>query len=162
MADASRRAAGRPGRGGLANVVFVAEGVERMPAGFDGVADLVMVRFPWGSLLRGALGLDLLVAASIARLVCPGGALDVIVSIVERDRAAVGGEGEFGQADLARMAAVFGTLGLELAEVGRLSGVEVKATGSTWARRLRSDLARPVWRVRFEALRGDRAVGPVR
>ena len=75
MADASRRAAAKPSRGGHSNVLFLAEGVERLPDAFDGLADVVTVLFPWGSLLRGALGLDSRVAASIARLVAPGGRL---------------------------------------------------------------------------------------
>ena len=99
MADASRRAAARPTRGGLPNVVFLAEGVERLPAAFDGLADHVTILFPWGSLLRGALGLDPAVAAAIARLIAPGGRLEIVVSIVERDRAAIGGSGAFGDED---------------------------------------------------------------
>ena len=58
MADASRRAARSPSRGGLGNVTFLATGVEQVSTQLDGIADLVAVTFPWGSLLRGALGLD--------------------------------------------------------------------------------------------------------
>jgi 16S rRNA (adenine(1408)-N(1))-methyltransferase len=147
MAEASRRAAGRPSRGGLANICFVAEGVERLPADFDGLADAVTMGFPWGSLLRGAFGRDTAVAASIARLVAPGGRLEIVLSIVDRDRTAVGGEGSFGRADIDRMASVFDARGLELTDARRLSADEVAATGSSWARRLRTDVDRPVWRV---------------
>ena len=147
MANASRRAAARPSRGGRPNVVFAAEGVERLPADLDCLADLVTIRFPWGSLLRGALGLDRAVASNIARLVAPGGHLEIVLSIVERDRAAIGGSGAFGADDMARMTHVFGSLGFELVETRRLTPNEIRATGSSWARRLRSDPARPVWRV---------------
>ena len=44
------------------------------------------------------------------------------------------------------MAAVFGDLGLDLTDARRLTPDEVRATGSTWARRLRT-ADRPVWRV---------------
>lgn len=164
MAEASRRAAARPARGGRPNVTFIAEGVERVPVVLDGVADLVTVLFPWGSLLRGALGLDTSVAASIARLVAPDGALDLVLSIVERDRAAIGGEGDFGEADVARMAGVFGAAGLDLTGARRFSATEAGATGSTWARRLRSDPDRPVWRVDFASRQrscDDAAAGAV-
>jgi hypothetical protein len=151
MVDASRRAAGRPSRGGLPNSVFLAEGVERLPAAFDGLADRVSVLFPWGSLLRGALGLDPAVTGAIARLVAPGGRLEIVVSLVERDRSAVGGTGPFGGHDLERMTSAFAEHDLRLIEACPLAADEVRATGSSWARRLRSDPQRPVWRVAFEA-----------
>ena len=148
MADASRRAAARPERGGLPNLIFLAEGVERLPAAFDGLADQVTLLFPWGSLLRGALGLDPAISASIARLVAPGGRQEMIISIVERDRPAVGGgEGPFGATDIETLTHSFAGLGFIDVVTRRLSPAEIRATGSTWARRLRSDPDRPVWRV---------------
>ncbi|HEX6869305.1 MAG TPA: class I SAM-dependent methyltransferase [Candidatus Limnocylindrales bacterium] len=147
MAETSRRAAARPHRGGLPNLLFVAEGVERIPSAFDGLADSVTVLFPWGSLLRGALGLDAAVAASIARLVTPGGSLEIVLSVVDRDRPAIGGAGPFGAADVDSMSRTFASLGLDLVEACPLSTTEIRATGSTWARRLRTDPDRPVWRV---------------
>lgn len=147
MVDASRRAAGRPDRGGLPNIIFLAEGVERFPAAFDGLADRVTVLFPWGSLLRGALGVDPAVSVSIARSVAPGGRLEIVLSIVERDRATIGGSGPFGTADLDAMTHTFAALGLVASAPCRLTSEEIRATGSSWARRLRSDPDRPVWRV---------------
>ncbi|MFL5675271.1 MAG: hypothetical protein ACJ779_09710 [Chloroflexota bacterium] len=147
MADASRRAARKASRGGLANLLFLAEGVERLPTAFDGLADVVTVLFPWGSLLRGALALDPDVSASIARLVAPGGTLELVVSVVERDRSAIGGAGAFGADDLEVTSRTFMTVGLDVLEVCRLSSADIRATGSTWARRLHVDPDRPVWRV---------------
>ena len=159
MADASRRASARPGRGGLHNIVFLAEGVERIPSALDGLADRVTVLFPWGSLLGGALGRDPAVTASIARLLAPDGRLEIIVSIVERDRAAIGGAGPFGVADLDALTCAFATLGLGVETTCRLSPDEIRATGSTWARRLRSDPDRPVWRLVL--CRSSPALSPV-
>ena len=129
--------------------MFLAEGVERLPAAFDGLADHVTLLFPWGSLLRGALGLDRAISASIARLVAPGGRLEMVVSIVDRDRPAVGGggEGRFGGTDVGTLTQTFAILGFDAVTACRMSPDEILATGSTWARRLRSDPDRPVWRV---------------
>ena len=149
MADASRRAAARPSRGGVSNLVFLADGVERLPAEFDGLADLVTILLPWGSLLRGALGLDEAVAVSIARLIAPGGTLHIVVSVIERDRAAIGRERALGEADIDHMARTYAAHGLDLIDACRLSPDDIRATGSTWARRLSSDTNRPVWRVGF-------------
>jgi hypothetical protein len=146
MAAASRRAAGRVDRGGLPNAVFVASGVERLPPELDGIAAVVTVRLPWGSLLRGALGLDDAVAGAVARLVAPRGRLELTVSVTERD-GVPGRAGEFGDFDVARIAAVFGALGLNLVDASRLTDPEARALDSTWARRLRSGSSRAVWSV---------------
>ena len=155
MADASRRAAAKPSRGGHSNVLFLAEGAERLPDSFDGLADVVTILFPWGSLLRGALGVDHAVATSIARLVAPGRNLSIVLSVVERDRAAIGAERPFGPSDVDAMADAFAPLGLDLTNARRLSPDEIRATGSTWARRLRSDDSRSIYRVELTPSRSS-------
>lgn len=152
MAEASRRVARRATSGPVTNAWFVACGVELLPTELTSTADLVTVRFPWGSLLRGALGVDREVAGSIARLVSPGGRLDITLSLVGRDRGDPAGDA-FGAADLACMTETFGVLGLERVEARQLSADEVLAQPSSWARRLRAAdprAERPVWRVAFE------------
>ena len=88
MAEASLRVARR--RVGLDvepdRAWFLAAGVERLPEALDCLGDRVTVRFPWGSLLRGALGLDAAVTDSIARLVAPGGRLELTLSVVAGTR----------------------------------------------------------------------------
>ena len=58
MATASRRAAATPRRGGLPNALFVVAAIGALPRELDGLADVVTVHFPWGSLLRGLLGAE--------------------------------------------------------------------------------------------------------
>ena len=88
MAEASRRAARRPDRGGLANALFVVAAAEALPAGLDGLADRVTVHFPWGSLLRGLLAADPAVLGGLARVLRPGATLSMLVSATDRDRSA--------------------------------------------------------------------------
>jgi 16S rRNA (adenine(1408)-N(1))-methyltransferase len=155
MAEASRRAARNSSNGGLPNAVFVAAGVEMLPHELAGLADLVTVRFPWGSLLRGALGLDASAAAAAARLVAPAGALEMAVSVQDRD--AVGGgrsAGEFGEPDVDRIRCAYEALGLELCDVRPLGPEDVEALHSSWARRLRVDRDRRAWWLRLERASG--------
>jgi 16S rRNA (adenine(1408)-N(1))-methyltransferase len=167
MAERSRRAAAAPAKGGYPNALFVASGVELLPPELDGIADRVTVRFPWGSLLRGAIGVDTAVSGSIARLVGPTGTLELALSIVEHDRLGVrdpGAEGApdattdaafarlgrpFDESDIERIRSVFGELGLHLAGVEPMDRAAVAAFGSSWARRLRVGRDRPAWRVRL-------------
>jgi 16S rRNA (adenine(1408)-N(1))-methyltransferase len=74
MRRAARRAAARPGRGGQPNVLFIWAAAEHLPAALTGI-DEVTVLMPWGSLLRGMLGLDGTILRELARVARPGASL---------------------------------------------------------------------------------------
>ena len=134
MVDASRRAARPARKGGRSNARFVVAAAEAPPAALVGVADLVTVRFPWGSLLRGCLGLDDAVACGVAALVAAGGTLELLLSPAARDGLeAVPTEVS---AIVAAASETFGQLGLELDAGRAATTAEIAASGSTWAKRL--------------------------
>jgi len=143
MAEASRRAARRPGRGGLANALFLVAAAEALPAGLDGLADLVTVHFPWGSLLRGLLAADPAVLGGLVRVLRPGATLSMLVSATDRDRGA--GVAPIQAPDLAALAGAYGRHGLELTRVGPATAADVAASRSTWGRRLGAGAGRPAW-----------------
>jgi hypothetical protein len=119
------------------------------------------------------------VSRSISRLVGQDGTLELALSIVEHDRlgtrdvaadasndaattdAAATNAGApadaafarlgrpFGEADVERIRAVFGGLGLRLVDVEPMTRGAVEAYGSSWARRLRVGRDRPAWQVRL-------------
>jgi 16S rRNA (adenine(1408)-N(1))-methyltransferase len=136
MAEASRRAAAQPRRGGLPNAGFVVAAAESAPCELAGAADLVTVRFPWASLLRGCVGLDGAVAAGVASLVAPGGTLELLLAPSVRD----GLDGIPVDPDVLAGAATSTFAGLEFtAGTARpATDAEVAGSGSTWAKRLRS------------------------
>jgi 16S rRNA (adenine(1408)-N(1))-methyltransferase len=131
MVEASRRAARPPRRGGLPNARFVVAAAEHPPVPLLGVAHLVTVRFPWGSLLRGCLDLDAAVAAGVAGLVAPEGTLELTLAPALHD----GLDGlSLEPADVEMAAAgTFEPLGLRLVEARPASDAEI---GTTWGRRL--------------------------
>ncbi len=145
MAEASRRAH----RDGPANTLFLALGAAALAdaAALGGRVDLVTVTMPWGSLLRGVLGLDDgAVLAGIAAILAPTGRLEILASVVPTD----------GVADLRALddehepavRAAWRTAGLRLETMGPASIEDVRATGSSWARRLGAGHgSRPVWRL---------------
>ena len=143
MAEASRRATRRPGRGGLGNALFVVAAAEALPAELDGVADLVTVHFPWGSLLRGLLGADPRVLGGLARLMRPGASLRMLVSSTARDRRA--GVGPVHEASLRGLDAAYGRHGLAVAAVRPATPADVAAAHSTWGKRLGAGRQRPAW-----------------
>jgi 16S rRNA (adenine(1408)-N(1))-methyltransferase len=150
MLEASRRAAGPARRGGVPNAAFIAAGVERLPSELAGIADLVTVRFPWGSLLSGALGEDAAVTAAIARLLAVGGRLELTTSLIERDRPTGSGRTDLDAADIESITCAFAAHGLKAVEVRMLTLAESAGLRSSWARRLRAGGPdRPVWRIAF-------------
>jgi 16S rRNA (adenine(1408)-N(1))-methyltransferase len=146
MATASRRAAARPHRGGLPNALFVVAAAEALPCELDGVADLVTVHFPWGSLLRGLLGADPAIMAGLTRVMRPGAALSVLLSSTSRDRGA--GVEPVGQATLQALTGAYGRYGLTVAEVRPATPADVAAARSSWGKRLGAGVQRPAWLLR--------------
>ena len=134
MAEASRRAARAARRGGLENAMFVVAAAEALPAELSGRASLVTVRFPWGSLLRGCLGLDDVVATGVAGLVAPAGILELLLAPAERDglRGVPTTEPEI----IAATTNAFAPLGFAVLVARAATAAEVAASGSSWARRL--------------------------
>ena len=151
MADASRRADRRV----PTNTLFLAAGVETLSASpLAGRADLVTVLFPWGSLLRGMVGLDDAALCGVASLLAPGARLEVFASIVPADgvagMACLDADAE---TDVRR---TWSAAGLRLTAFHPASTAEITASGSTWARHLRAGRVgaetRPVWRLEGRSL----------
>jgi 16S rRNA (adenine(1408)-N(1))-methyltransferase len=134
MGESSRRAARPPRKGGLPNAAFVLAAAETPPAELAGLAGIVTVRFPWGSLLRGVVGRDEVVAAGLSRLVARCGAIELLVAPIERD----GLDGIPTSSDglIAGAAEAFGPHGFAIERTTEPTPGEIRATGSTWARRL--------------------------
>ena len=134
MAEASRRAARPARKGGLENARFVLAAAESLPPELTGRAALVTVLCPWGSLLRGCLGLDAAVAGGLAGVVAPRGVLELLLAPAERDRLA--GVPTDRDAVIEAATRAFAAQGLEVVVAGAATPAEVAATGSSWARRL--------------------------
>jgi 16S rRNA (adenine(1408)-N(1))-methyltransferase len=151
MATASRRAAARPSRGGLPNALFVVAAVEALPAELDGVADLVTVHFPWGSLLRGLLGADPATMSSLTRVLRPGAALQLLVSSTARDHSV--GVAPIQAATLQALADSYAAWGLTVTEARPATVADVATAHSSWGKRLGAGTRRPAWllQARFAA-----------
>jgi 16S rRNA (adenine(1408)-N(1))-methyltransferase len=133
MAEASRRAAAPARRGGLENARFIVAAAEAPPAELLGLAAGVTVRFPWGSLLRGCLDGEAAVSDGLAGLLAGDGTLDLWLAPSERDGLHLPTEpSEIADA----VARTFAGRSLIVVEARPAADDEVRATGSTWARRL--------------------------
>jgi hypothetical protein len=159
MAVASRRAARSAAHAGLPNALFVVAAAERLPGELLGIADEVTIHFPWGSLLRGAIALDEAAASGIASLLRPGACLTTFVSMTPRDGLGMAALDEPGEADA--LAARWACHGLLLESVRPAAVDELRATGSSWARRLLAGEGsdRPAWRLTLRRAAADTGCG---
>lgn len=142
MVESSRRAARR----GSSNAVFLAAGAESLAGSvLKERIDLVTVAFPWGSLLRGVMGLDETALAGVAALVGPGGRVEVLASVVPSDR--VDGIATLDATCEPEIRAAWTRAGLDLVSMRPATTLEIAASRSLWARRLVNGReARRVWR----------------
>jgi 16S rRNA (adenine(1408)-N(1))-methyltransferase len=142
MSEASRRAGDGRAQDGTANACFLVEAAEILPGPLAGTASLVTVTLPWGSLLRGVIGLDASALRGIASILAPDGRVDVLASVVPSDH--VDGLLVLDRAAEAGIAAAWRSVGLELVPMRPATRDDMGATKSSWARRLGD---RPVWRL---------------
>jgi 16S rRNA (adenine(1408)-N(1))-methyltransferase len=140
LRELSRRSGRKPGRGGLANLLFVWAAIERPPPELAGRAAEVHVVLPWGKLARGLLLAEPEVLDGLVSVARPGAALELVlnaevweepVPLEARDlpRPTV----EYVAGELAPRLA---ERGIEVRRVGRLAREEIDRLPSTWARRL--------------------------
>jgi 16S rRNA (adenine(1408)-N(1))-methyltransferase len=156
MASASRRASAKPRRGGLPNALFVVAAAESLPPELDGVADLVTVHFPWGSLLRGVLGADPAIMTSLTRVMRPGATLSMLLSSTARDHGA--GVEPIRERTLQALAGEYGRHGLAVTEARPATSADVAAAHSTWGKRLGAGGRRPAWLLRARFGQAARAL----
>ena len=152
MAESSRRAWRGRGERRLPNAWFLVEAAEALPGPLAEIAASVTVVMPWGSLLRGVLGLEASVLRGVASIVAPGGRIEVLAAVAPSD--AVAGLASLDQDAEASIARAWAAEGFELVSMRPATGADLRQARSSWARRLGE---RPVWRIelaRAPRLRG--------
>ena len=140
LRELSAKAARKPERGGLANVLYAVASIERLPAELRGIADEIFVTLPWGSLMRGIILADDAVLVGLASLARDGAALRIVlntrifddpVPLDVRDLPDV-------TPDFVRetLAPAFARHGITITETRFMDADEVAAIETTWAKRL--------------------------
>jgi 16S rRNA (adenine(1408)-N(1))-methyltransferase len=140
LREYSAKAAKKPERGGLPNLVYAVAAVERVPDELRGIADEIFVTLPWGSLMRGLILADPTVLAGVASLARPGAALRIVlntrifddpVPLDVRDLPDV-------TPDYVRqtLAPAYAAHRIDVAASRWMDADEVGTLGTTWAKRL--------------------------
>jgi 16S rRNA (adenine(1408)-N(1))-methyltransferase len=152
LSESAYRASRKPSRGGVGNAAFVIAAAERLPLELAGLASLVRVNFPWGSLLRIFLEPKVRVLREIVRLAVPGGTFEVVLSYhPDHDTGAFIGEPlpPLNNSYIERvLLPAYATVGLSVVEHRKLAQDEALAIPSSWGRRLLHARPRDVYYLR--------------
>jgi 16S rRNA (adenine(1408)-N(1))-methyltransferase len=140
LAEYAYRAGRKPSRGGVENALFVVAAVEDLPPELRGIASVVRVNFPWGSLLRGLVLPEAPVLEALAGLGAQSARFELVISYdPEHDIAGLAGE-TLPPLSVERidsvLAAPYATAGLQITDRREMSLDEAISLPSTWARRL--------------------------
>ncbi len=148
MADAARRAAAKPARGGLDNVLFLQASLETLGDELNGLADRLTVNYPWGSLLRAVALPEPALLAKLAALAKPGAELDILVNMQPLRDAALATRLRLADAaltrDLPRLRRLLAEAGWTMQSIDNVTGTLVRATH--WGNQLHF-AGREIWRL---------------
>jgi 16S rRNA (adenine(1408)-N(1))-methyltransferase len=136
MREVARRSAAKPARGGLVNAMFGVLPLDRAPGELAGLADVLTVLLPWGSLLR-AIALPEPEGLAKLRALCkPQARVQVVFGYGPGDPAGVRDlPGLTEEARLAGLVVTYAAAGFDVV-ARRMARREVGELATTWAKKL--------------------------
>jgi 16S rRNA (adenine(1408)-N(1))-methyltransferase len=135
----SRRAARKPSRGGVANVLFVRAGIEALPPELWGIADEIHVVLPWAHLLQGLVLADPDLLGAVASLGRPGASLRLIINYEVWEGATPKDLADLPpltRHHVEELAPRYREAGIGISTSRLMTSEEVDGLESTWARKL--------------------------
>jgi 16S rRNA (adenine(1408)-N(1))-methyltransferase len=150
LAEIAWRAGRKSARGGVSNLICIAEPLDSLAAELSAVADRITVILPWGSLFRAVAIPEMDSLCQIAHLALPGAEVEIVVSYDQQDadQGVLLPGGGFDEAHIATLPQLYQQAGLNVVTVERLAPNELAAYQTTWAKRLAFGRPRKVWRLR--------------
>jgi 16S rRNA (adenine(1408)-N(1))-methyltransferase len=142
LVETSRRAARRPERGGVPNLLFALARAQEPPPVLCGRADDIRVTLPWGDLLEGVALAHPDVLGGLAALARPGARLRIVVNgepwstnAPKRMRHLPQLTPRYVRSELVDR---YADHGIAIKDARRLTRTEIDDLHSTWAKKLRS------------------------
>jgi hypothetical protein len=151
LSEIGWRAGRKPTRGGVPNLICVAEPLDALATELGAVADRLTAILPWGNLLRAVLAPELPSLRSLANLCLPDASVEIVLSYDPYRDARQGILLPSAAVDvkhIAALARLYREVGLRIMGSDLLSPTELAAYQTTWAKRLAFGRPREVWRIR--------------
>lgn len=151
MLDTVKKAAKKPEKGGLKNLLLVIGAVEKLPEELHSMADIITVYFPWGSLLESVVKPIEGSMQQIYMVAKPGAAYTIVTtyqSIYEGAEIEKRGLPELSTEYFETAhAAALKKLGFVTEQVTELTPEDVQEIGTQWAKRLGTGRSRQYFSV---------------
>jgi 16S rRNA (adenine(1408)-N(1))-methyltransferase len=152
LLQTASRAARKPPRGGVPNLICIAEPLDVIADDLAGAADRVTVILPWGSLLRALVLPEIASLTHLRRLCALNASVEIVFSYDnKRDASARGPLGAFSvQEPHVRhvLPELYERAGFRVTSVEGISEHELGMYETTWAKRLAFGQRREIWRLR--------------
>jgi 16S rRNA (adenine(1408)-N(1))-methyltransferase len=145
------RAARKPARGGVPNLICIAEPLDVLGTELSAVADRITVVLPWGSLLKAVAAPEPVSLRNLANLCLPGADVDIVLSYDERRDLRQGAflpAGKLDEGHIATLTRFYRHAGLQIVAADQLAQSALAGYQTTWAKRLAFGRPRKVWRLR--------------
>ena len=155
MLDTAARAARKPSRGGVRNLLCIAEPAETLADDLGAIANRITVILPWGSLLRGVALPEVSFLSALRRLCASDATVEIVFSYDERWDG--GQQTRLGFASLQEshvrivLPEVYERAGFRMTSVETLRQADLRSYETTWTTRLAFGRPREIWRVRMNA-----------
>jgi len=151
LSEIAWRAGRKTARGGVSNLICIAEPLDTLATELTAVADRITVILPWGNLLWAVAAPELVSLRHISHLCLSGANVEIVLSYdEERDaRQLISMQvGRLDEEHIATLPPLYQQAGLQIVAVGRFSQRELADYQTTWAKRLAFGRRRTVWRLR--------------
>ncbi|HVH86127.1 MAG TPA: hypothetical protein VM912_05340 [Terriglobales bacterium] len=151
LLETAWKATRKPTRGGVANLICIAEPLDVLAQELSRVADRVTVVLPWGSLLRAVAAPEIASLRQIANLCLPCASLEIVFSYDPqrdlREGARLGLSLLNDEHITSKLPRLYEEAGLSVASVEEIPLRELAKYETTWAKRLATGRCRDVWRI---------------
>ena len=151
LTEIAWRAGRKPERGGIPNLICIAEPLDALATELAAAADRITIILPWGNLLRAVAAPEVVSLRNIARLCLAGANVEIVFSYdVQRDAR----QGipltacALDEEHIATLPRLYEQAALQILAAGRFPQKELVAYETTWAKRIVHGRPRKIWRLR--------------
>lgn len=152
LLETAWQAARKPARGGISNLICIAEPLDMLARELGRVASHVSVILPWGSLLRAVASPNIAALRAIASLCLPSAGVEIVFSYdPARDAREAGplGVALVDEQHVSRaLLPAYESAGIPIISTESISQRELAAYETTWAKRLAMGRERTIRRIR--------------
>lgn len=153
LRTSAARAARKPQRGGISNLICIAEPVEVLAKELPGIANRLSIVLPWGSLLRGIALPDPMLLGNLRCLSAENATIEIVFSHDERRDAGQADRLGFARIDESHvrqtLAEAYERACFRVIAIDTINQAELRHYETAWASRLAFGKPRTVWRLRL-------------